>query len=610
MMQAFRNAAKPIMVVVAITFFAWLVLDLSGITGGTGLLTSTSVGKVNGKSIDARTYQSIVQQSIDSRQQQSSGAMGLEDYQQVRDQVWDQIVQNSVLDAEYRRRGIKVTDDEIVQAIRTSPLPEFQNVPEFQTDSQFDLAKYQRWLTSSVAQNYLPSLEAQYREELRRAKLLRVVTADVYLSDAALWEQYRDENETVKIGLTAIIPRNIVPDSAVKVTPAEVEAYHKAHLDEFKRPRTAYLSYVALPRMTTAADTAVARAHADSARQEIISGAPFADVATRESRDSASAVKGGDLGEWTKGSMDPAFDSAAFSLPLKTVSKPVLSQFGYHLIEITSRKGNKAKGRHILFPIEVAGSHRDQLDAQADSLESLGAERSDPAALDTVARALKLKVGKSSPVQQGTRVQLGNYVVPDAGVWAFGGAKPGATSPVIESAFAYYLFRLDSLQPAGVPALSAIRPTVEHAAREKKKWDVARGIAKDYLKRLEEGSTMEQASKAMKLAYREFGPFSRVNPPLTSPVVVGTAFGLDTGQRSGVLDTEDGLYVLKTIEHTKADSTKFTKELDQYRAKAVNAARQERVRRYLAALQGAAKIVDNRDKVLQTGPTRDAGTAL
>ena len=46
MMQAFRNAAKPIMVVVAITFFAWLVFDLSGMTGGTGLLTNTSVGKV------------------------------------------------------------------------------------------------------------------------------------------------------------------------------------------------------------------------------------------------------------------------------------------------------------------------------------------------------------------------------------------------------------------------------------------------------------------------------------------------------------------------------------------------------------------------------------
>ena len=609
MMQAFRNAAKPIMVVVAITFFAWLVLDLSGITGGTGLLTSTSVGKVNGQSVDARTYQSVVQQSIDARQQQSQGTLGLEDYKQVRDQVWDQIIQDRVLNAEYRRRGIRVSEDEIVQAIRNSPLAEFQTVPEFQTDSQFDLGKYQRWLTSSVAQQYLPSLEAQYRGELQRAKLLRVVTADVYLSDAALWEQYRDEKETVKVGLTAIIPRNAVPDSAVKLTDAEVAAYYKSHLDDFKRQRTAYLSFVALPRLTTAADTAATLARADSARKEILSGAPFAEVALRESADSTTAAKGGELGEWTRGSMDPAFDSAAFALPLKTVSKPVRSQFGFHLIEITSRKGKKAKGRHILFPIEVAGSHRDRLDAQADSLETLGAERNDPAALDTVARALKLTIEKSNPVQEGTKVQLGRFVVPDAAVWAFG-AKPGATSPVIETPFAYYVFRLDSLHPVGVPTLAEIRPAVEHAAREAKKWDLARKIAKNYLKRVEEGSTMAQAATAMKLAHREFGPFSRVNPPLTSPLVVGTAFGLDAGQRSGVLDTKDGIYVLQTVTHTKADSTKFVKELDQYRARAIGAARQERVRSYLTALRGAAKIVDNREKVLQTGPAQDPSSAL
>jgi peptidyl-prolyl cis-trans isomerase D len=609
MMQAFRNAAKPIMVVVAITFFAWLVLDLSGITGGTGLLTNTSVGKVNGQSIDARTYQTIVQQSIDARQQQNPGTLGLEDYKQVRDQVWDQIVQNRVLDAEYRRRGIRVSEDEIVQAIRNSPLAEFQNVPEFQTDSQFDLGKYQRWLTSSVAQQYLPSLEAQYRGELQRAKLLRVVTADVYLSDAALWEQYRDENETVKVALTAITPRTAVPDSAVKLSDAEVAAYYKAHPDDFKQQRTAYLSYVALPRLTTAADTAATLARADSARQEILGGAPFGEVALRESADSATAAKGGELAEWTRGSMDPAFDSAAFALPLKTVSKPVRSQFGFHLIEITSRKGKKAKGRHILFPIEVSGGHRDQLDAQADSLETLGAERNDPAALDTVARALKLTIGKSNPVQEAAKVQLGRFVVPDAAVWAFG-AKPGATSPVIETAFAYYVFRLDSLHPAGVPMLAEIRPAVEHAAREARKWDLARKIAKDYLKRVEEGSPMARAATAMKLPHQEFGPFSRVNPPLTSPLVVGTAFGLDAGQRSGVLDTKDGLYILQTVTHARADSTKFVKELDEYRAGAISAARQERVRSYLTALRDAAKIVDRRDKVLQTAPAVDPSSAL
>jgi peptidyl-prolyl cis-trans isomerase D len=602
MMQAFRNAAKPLMVVVAITFFAWLVLDLSGITGGTGLLTQTSVGKVNGQSIDARTYQNVVQQSIDARQRQNSGPMGLEDYQQVRDEVWDQIIQGNVLNAEYRRRGISVSDDEIVQAIRTSPLPEFRNAPEFQTDSQFDMGKYQRWLTSSVAQQYLPSLEAQYRDELLRNKLFRLVTSDIYLSDPALWQRYRDEHEMVKVSLTAIVPRNAVPDSSIRVSDADVAAYYKTHQKEFERPKSALLSYVALPRITTPADTAAIRARADSARAEIVGGTPFADVARRESSDSVSAAKGGDLGEWTKGSMDPAFDSAAFALPLNTVSQPVRSQFGYHLIEITSRKGNKAKGRHILFPIEVTGAHRDLLDAQADSLEHLGAERSDPAALDTVARALKLRIGHAPPVQQGSKVQIGPLVVPDAGVWAFQ-AKPGATSPVIETSFAYYIFRLDSIQPAGVPPLAQIRNAVASVVRDQKKWDAARDIAKDYVKRLEAGSTMAQAAAEMKLPNKEFGPFSRISPPLTNPVVVGTAFGLKEGERSGILDTKDGIYVIQTLQHIKADSTKFTKELDQYRARLINVAKQERVRNYLDALRKSAKIVDNREKVLRATQT-------
>jgi len=286
-------------------------------------------------------------------------------------------------------------------------------------------------------------------------------------------------------------------------------------------------------------------------------------------------------------------------LPLGKVSQPVLSQFGFHLIQVSSRKGKKVKGRHILFPIEVTGAHRDQLDAQTDSLEHLGADRADPAALDTVARALKLPVGHAEPVQQGSKVQVGRLLVPDAGVWAFQ-TKPKSTSPVIETPYAYYIFRLDSLQQEGVPTLGAIRSSVARSVREEKKWSKAREIAKNYMKRLADGSTMSQAAKAMNLAHREFGPFSRINPPLTNPVVVGTAFGLDAGQRSGILDTKEGLYVLESLSHTKADSAKFVKELDQYRLRLINLARQERVRNYLSALRSAAKVVDNREKVLKT----------
>ena len=595
MMQTFRNSAK---VAGAIFALLMLIFVLTSVDWS-GLTKSTSVGKINGQSVDTRTFQGFVQQSIDNRQRDLPTSLTLEERHQIEDQVWEELIQNRVLETEYERRGISVSTDEIVQAIRNSPPADFRNVPEFQTDSQFDMNKYQRWLTSSVGAQYLPALEAQYRDQLRRSKLLRVVAADIYLSDAALWEQYRDENEQVKVAVTAIIPRNAVPDSAVKLTDEEVTAYYRSHQDDFKRSRTAFLSFVALPRLTNASDTAFAKARADSARGAILAGEPFADVARRESSDSVSAAAGGDLGEWTKGSMDPAFDSAAFAMPLKKVSQPVLSQFGFHIIEITSRKGNKAKGRHILIPIEVAGEHRDHLDAEADSLERLAAEREDPAALDTVSKALSLPIGRTGGVQEGTRVQVGNLVVPDAGAWAFGGSKPGHTSPVIETSFAFYIFRIDSVQAAGVPPLAQVRPAVEFALRNDKKKQLVKPKAEEYLKRLANGESMAAAAKAMNLPNREFGPFSRVNPPLTDPMVVGTAFGLEKGQRSGLLDTPDGMYVMESLERVPADSAKFVKELDEYRTKMIDMARQARVRGYLAALRQSAKIVDNRARLRQ-----------
>ncbi len=604
MMQAFRNSAKLAGAIFAILMLVFMLTSVDW----SGLTMSTTVGKINGESIDARTYQTFVQQTIDSRQRDMPASLTLEERNQIEDQVWEQLIETQMLEDEYDRRGITVTTDEIVQAIRNSPPADFRNVPEFQTDSQFDIAKYQRWLNSSVGAQYLPALEAQYRDQIRRSKLLRVVAADIYLSDAALWEQYKDENEKVTVALTAIVPRNIIPDSAVKLTDGELTAYYRSHQKEFERPRTAFLSFVALPRRTDASDTTAARQRADSARAAILGGEPFADVARRESSDSVSAANGGDLGEWTKGAMDPAFDSAAFALPLKKVSEPVLSQFGYHIIEVTSRKGDKATGRHILIPIEVMGEHRDRLDAQADSLERIAAERDDPAALDTVARVLSLPVGKSGPVQEGTRVQLGNFVVPDAGAWAFEGHEPGATSPVIETEIAYYVFRVDSIQPAGVPPLAQIKPAVHHALADERRHALAKPIAENFLKRVRSGEDDAKVAKELNLAHREFGPFTRVNPPLTDPTVVGTAFGLDVGQRSGLLETPEGMYVMKVVKHTAADSAAFVKSMEEYRTKMINLARQDRIRGYMGALREGAKVVDNRARLQQQQQQQAAQT--
>ena len=184
MMQAFRNAAKPIIVVLSIAFFVWLVWDLSGLGSGSGgLLSRTTVGKVNGRSVDVRAFDQRVQNAISERQQRTNANLGLDEINQVRDQVWDQVVQEILFQQEYSRRDLTVTSDEVAEAIRSIPLPELQQLPELQTNGKFDPEKYQRWLASSIGQSVIPGLEAQYRQQLLQAKLFRSVVGDVFVSD-------------------------------------------------------------------------------------------------------------------------------------------------------------------------------------------------------------------------------------------------------------------------------------------------------------------------------------------------------------------------------------------------------------------------------------------
>jgi peptidyl-prolyl cis-trans isomerase D len=598
MMQVFRSIAGKVaaaVFAVLMLVFLWTSVDWSQVRGG----ARTEVGEIDGIKVPLRAFQQMVQNQIEARQRQSGHSLSAEEVEEVRNSVWDQLVQQQSLEHEYEARGIDATPDEIATAIAENPLPELQQRPEFQTDGKFDLEKYQRWLRSSAALQYVPVLEAQYADQIRQAKLLRVVTADVYVSDEALWQSWKDAHEKVTIELAAIVPRNAVPDSAAPVTAAEVAQYYASHKDDFKRPATAYLSYVEVLRFPDASDTAAARQRAEGLRKEILAGAPFAEVAKRESSDSVSAKQGGSLAEFGKGAMDPAFEKAAFSLPIGQVSEPVLSAFGFHLIQVEKRSGTKVTARHILIPIEITGHHRDALDARADSLESLGAEKLDPAALDTVASALGLRIGQANPVQKGGRVQVGLQVIPDAGVWAFQ-AKVGETSRIVEVSYAYFLFRLDSLRPEGVPPLDQVQDAVTYAVRNLRKFEVSRKIGADLLKRIREGSTLAQAAAALKLPHQEFPAFPRNDPPLPNAKVAGTAFGLPVGKTSGLIDTDEGIYVIKVLKREGADSAAFVKNMDEFRARQINLARQDRVRNYLAALKASAKVVDRRAQIFRT----------
>ncbi|MEZ5479163.1 MAG: peptidylprolyl isomerase [Thiolinea sp.] len=71
-------------------------------------------------------------------------------------------------------------------------------------------------------------------------------------------------------------------------------------------------------------------------KAEIENGADFAEVARQHSQ-CPSGQRGGDLGTFGRGQMVPEFDQVVFNGELNTVHGPVKTQFGYHLLEVTSR---------------------------------------------------------------------------------------------------------------------------------------------------------------------------------------------------------------------------------------------------------------------------------
>jgi len=398
------------------------------------------------------------------------------------------------------------------------------------------------------------------------------------------------------------------------VSDAELRSYIEKHPDDFKRPAVAYVRFITIPRLPNAADSAAARAHVARVRSELARGAKFEDVARRESTDSSSGQRGGDLG-WLKRNdttLVAPFMQAVRSLKPGQLSAPVETRWGYHLIRIDQAKGDSVKVRHILILVALQGGHLDQVEARADTLERLAAERSDPAALDTVARRMGLQLSPQYRVVEGQRFNVGPYAVPDVSVWAFE-APPDETSPVIEGEAGYYVFRVDSLTPAGTPPLEQLRGRVTEIVRLEKLKVLARHRADSIAAVLRGLPDLAAAASAHGLEVQRFGPFNRMRPPgilMGEPLVVGTAFGLRVGERSGVVQGEKAYFILESSGRKLADSTAWLAQREVQRTQLRQALQQARIQQYLEGVRAKAKVVDRRKDLFKSQASASASALL
>lgn len=600
MLQAMRSSAKYIWIIIVILFVGgFLLAQTSGLLGREPVTPTTAVGTVNGDEILVTTWQQATSSLEQQATQQSGHSLSLDEHERLANQAFDQLVSDILLHQEYKRRHIFVSDEEIADAARFSPPPELMQNPDFQTDGKFDPAKYQRFLGSSVArtEGFLLQLENYYRTQIPKEKLYDQIASDIYISDAQLWQRWRDSHDSAEVSLVAFTPERI-PDSAVSVSDDEIRAYYDSHKKDFDRPGRARLSILAIPRVISAADSAGVREHALELRKKILGGEKFEDVARAESADSGSAASGGSLGKTTRGRFVKAFEDAAYGLKPGEISQPVLTQFGYHLIKLDARSGDTVTVRHILLRIEQSDAEATATDRKADSLSKLAATVDQPQKFDEAARVLKLTVIHAVAIE-GNPVNVNGKVIPSVGPWAFEGTKPGETSELYDSDDGYYLARLDSISASGTEPLAEARRQIEDELKKAKKLDLLLKQAGNFAKLAAAGS-LEDAARLTNLAVVKTHAFTRVSPDPELgglPEAIGAAFALPVGAVSQPIRATNAIVVERVDRRVLSDPKAWAAQKATQRQIETDRARQQRVREFLDNLRLAAKITDHRKAI-------------
>jgi peptidyl-prolyl cis-trans isomerase D len=597
MLRAMRRNMKIIMLAVAVSFIGLMVFQWGmDITGRSNPQRVGEVGRVNGRVISYQEWTQTFRTLSDQARQQKGSALNDQELELLEDQTWSLLVSRILVDQELRRLGIKVTDDEIRLAFQTTPPPWLASNELFQTNGEFDYEKYRAFFSQAAADpQLLAAIEEYYRDELPRAKLREQIVTGIYVSDSELWAQYRDRTEQVQLRYVVFDPEVWIADSAVSVSEDDVRRSYEAHREDFKQPELAEVMMAAVSRLPTAADSAAALERARRLRSELLGGADFAELARQNSADRGSASSGGDLGWFTRGDMAPRFEAAAFALAPGQLSEPVLTGFGYHLIELHEREGDRVHASHILIQISLGSLSEDEFFASVDRLER-------------VALRSGLAAGLDSLGLQGRRVTLakGSDFVPGLGQfgavqqWAFHDSTAvGDLSPVYETEQGFYMFELVSRTPETYTSLPEVEPSIRRRVMLEKKQEAAARRAADVAGELRAGKSLTALAAEHGLQPQQSPLFTRLTfvPGIgRANAVIGTAFGLHEGEIAGPVEADGRLYFLEILAHAPADRTEFEAGKETMRAQVIMQRQQIAVDEWLSDLRERADIMDWRQQ--------------
>lgn len=514
----------------ALVFAAWGAYGIVNLNFG----TSTYAAEVNGQTISLQQARNAWLRAQTQMQQQYGGSIPVGIEKHLQDSVLEQLISDVLMAQRTQQLGYRVSQAQLVQGIR--------NERAFQVAGKYSAEAAKAALEQ--ANMSLSSYESELENDLRRRQLLDGIVASEFVTPEEMARAQALQNQEREIQY-AVIPAKAVKSSK-PISEADIEAYYKSHSKEYTLPESVDLRYAELSLSQIAAtekvsesdlhaaytkeekrlavparreashilipfgkDPAAALKEADKVLKLARSGASFAALAKKYSKDPGSAQKGGSLGWMTRQAFVKPFADALFSIPkVGDIVGPVKSRYGYHIIRLDGiQPGHTRTFEEVKAQLEQQVAREQATNRFGDIEDQLQNEIESPgASIASIAKQFNMKSGEVAQFLRGA------------------GAKPlGAARPVQN-----LVFGANAIAPGtiGGPVIVdndrmiLVKVIAQHGPQLKPLSEVSLGIVAALQKQRENQAALAaaQAARAKLIAGVPFKQVAKslnvkVNPP-------------------------------------------------------------------------------------------------
>jgi peptidyl-prolyl cis-trans isomerase D len=430
--------------VIALSLIGFLLMDARSGSNNMSASRSTSIGKVNGSSIEMDEYNKRVEQQELQQKQQTQKELTTQQQNQIKDQVFGLMVDEKVFYTEADKLGIDFTSKELTAILSSKDQnnPVLREISDENT-GEIDEAKKQQVLSTikKAKGEQKDMIDAQIINPQRltsiSTKYYALLSASAYYPT---WMEEADKKESKEFATISYvgIPYNVISDSTIKVSDEEIEKYVQQHKESFKQEAGRMVSYVTFSQLPSAADSARAKEAVENLKNEF---ATTDNIKSFIARNSANFPY--DSTYKPKSLLRTIHADSIVNAPAGSVYGPFVENSNYLLARVLGSKSmpDSVSARHILIGTVDPQSGQPLLDDSSAHKKA-----------DSILAAIKAGADFGAMVRefstdQGSKDKGGLYpsisygqMVPEFNDFVF--TKPVGSKEVVRTQFGYHIIEV------------------------------------------------------------------------------------------------------------------------------------------------------------------------